>query len=130
RHSQLRDVVHAGGNFKLEWFLADDATFTVTLRAPILDDLSRTAALNTCSGDTEEALLETDLAISIASLASRGARAFFGTAAAALLAGFMAWNFDFRGCTECGLFEREIHVVAQIRPTLYSATAATSSASE
>ena len=70
-NAELRTIVHSGRDFELERFFVNDAAFAVTDGATVLDDLSCAMALAAGTRDTEESLLETNLAISVACGACR-----------------------------------------------------------
>jgi hypothetical protein len=63
--AQLRPVINTGWNLELECFFTNHAAVTVAVLAFVFDDLSGAVTLAARPGDGEEALLKTDLTVSV-----------------------------------------------------------------
>src|SRR5947207_558413 len=83
---------------------------TATFAAGILDDLPGSATVVARPRDREEALLESDLAVTVAGRTSRGSRTFLSAAAAAFPTVLLSRIFNFCGNAERGLFEANFQI--------------------
>ena len=87
-------------------------------------NLAGAMALAAGAGDTEESLLEANLAITAARRAGRGARSLLRAASIAFRAALMSRDFDLGGCAERSLFEGDVQIVSQIGAALSAAASA------
>src|SRR4029453_10580483 len=93
-HAQLVAGINAGGYFHLERAIPDDAPFSATGLAGILDNLSRAAACGPRASNAEETLLEANLTIPVACVTGRGSASLGAATTLAVAAEFMAGKFD------------------------------------
>ena len=102
------------GNLDGDFSLARHASRAATGLAGLRDDLSGAAALRARTRDREEALLETDLAVTLA-LRARARRRSLGRArAVARPAVLLARNLNRRLGAASRFFERDLEVVPQV----------------
>jgi hypothetical protein len=109
-----------------------DPALATAMAAGLFDDLAAPVAVGAGPLDHEEALLRADLAMAAAQVAAARRRAGRGAGPAARIAGLRDFDVDFGGLAMERLFQRHLHVIAQVgaAPALLAATAAAEGAAE
>src|SRR5258705_10477654 len=118
RHTQTRTGVDAGRNAQIDGLVALNASLAVAILATFFDDLASALASWAGAGDGEKSLLIRKLPTSAARLAGCGAGPGLRASAVAGCAELLFGQFDFCRNTTRRLFERQRHVIAQIRAAL------------
>src|SRR5262249_42811589 len=103
---------------------AGDASGSCAGRARIFDHLAAAMTSRAGSLEGEKTLRMPHPALAAAGRAGARPRAGLGTGAGAHLAGDRGWNMDLGGLSRVRLFERDLHVVAQVGAALAAGAAA------
>jgi hypothetical protein len=124
-------IFDTSGNFRFNGSLAKDSSLPFALEAGVGDDLSQTLAGGTSTGNAEESLLVTDLAVAAAGAAGNGRFAGSSARTAAGFTSFVAANVDRGLRAEYSFFKFEGDIFAEIGAPLHTvASLAAASAAE
>src|SRR5262249_7250026 len=117
-------VLDAGGNVDRERALAGHSPGARAGRTGIVDHLAAALAARAGALEREEALRVADATLTAASGTCLRLGAGLGAGARAGFAGHRSRDADLRGLAGIGLFQADLHVVAQVRAALAAAAAA------
>src|SRR5262245_8169844 len=118
RHTQSRPAVHARWNPQIDRLFAFQSSLTAAFSAAFFDGLPRALARRTRPGNREKSLLVGQLSAPAAGRARTRTGSCFRSSTVARPAQFLLWKLDLGGNPRRGLFERQRHVIAQVRSAL------------
>ena len=123
RQADARAVFDAGGDVDGQRALARDAAGAAADRARIVDRLAAPAACRAGALDGEETLLRPHAPVAAARRTLARPRAGLGARAGAGFARDRRWQLQARRLAVEGFLERDLHVVAEVRPACRAAAA-------